>query len=178
MTALERWKEAGLVEVGLPSGFRIKLLPVTPATLVLFNLAPSIIDEVLESADKDATEEEAASDLGATALDIAFKGIRYLWDDEAQTWEHVSLTAADAHSGAFDPADIEAVMKTALAPIRAEEGQTGYDALRTFRGDAQSDAPGEDGRAVRAAPLAPRRARRSAARAGTRRGAGAAPGAG
>lgn len=177
MSALERWKEAGLVEVGLPSGFQIKVLPVTPATLVLLNLAPSIVDAVLDANAAGETEEQAGAGLGGTAMDVAFRGIRCVWDTETETWEPVSLTAADAATGAFNPDDVEAIMDAVLGRLNVE-GQAGYDDLRTFRRDATGDAPGQDGGAVRAAPVVPRRARRSAARAGAGRGAGAPAGAG
>lgn len=173
MTALERWKAAGLVEVPLPSGFRIKVVPVTPATLVLLDLAPTIVDEVLDARTAGVPDEEAAAKVGNSALDVAVRAVRYLWDDETKTWEPVSLTVADLVAGGFLPDDVEALMDAALSRLAGEEAAVTEDDLRGFRDESTGDGDREDGGAVRPTPLEPRRARRSAARTGARRGAGA-----
>jgi hypothetical protein len=168
-TALDRWAAAGLVEVTLPSGFRVRILPVTPSALVMFGLAPSIVGDVLGMADAPAPEIEAR--LGQTALDIALRAVKDVWDDEAGEWMPVTLTAAVVARGAFPPEDLDRIMETSLAPLEAAgEGPVSLDDLRTFRDERPGHGPGTDGGTLGEPTQLPRRTRRAAARTGARRG--------
>lgn len=169
MTALDRWAAAGLVEVTLPSGFRVRILPVTPSALVLFGLAPSLVGEVVGMADAPPAEVETR--LGQTALDIALRAVKDLWDEETGSWMPVTLTSAVVSRGAFPTEDLDRIMETALARLEiAGEGSVSLDDLRPFRYHGPSADSGADGRTLGEPTKLPRRARRSAARAGARRG--------
>lgn len=132
MGVKERWAEAGLTEIPLPSGFRVRLRSLTPIDLVTRGIFPNdLVNEVRasgSSASLEADPELSARLLKAMRTAVA-DSIRDVWDDEANRWEPVTVTEAELDAGTFDPRDVAALMDLLTERASAREIAAAADAL-------------------------------------------------
>lgn len=205
MTARERWVAAGYEEVVLPSGFKVRGVRPTSRDLLLANLLPGELSarvmaaEGKKGTDTPLTPEERAATIQAQRIEAA-AFVRQVWDEESGAWEPGTFTADDLNAAGMDPRDVDALEDIVLfrrtpdqitastlaaqgeitdeeaATVAREEAGDTVDGQAAFRDDGGRDDAGEDSRAVRPAPVRPRRPPARSARPGP--GAGAAAGAG
>lgn len=173
---LRAWQEAGLVEVDLPSGFRVRIRPVSPSQLITGGLLPYELIGALVAAEDQGTKPSAEV-IGMATLaylgkehELAAHSVRDILGPDG--WERIEVTAAAFVDGTFPPDDVEAITDAAMARIRTVAESEGVETsdLATFRDERSGDVDRPDGGEVRAAPVVARRDRRTADRAAARRG--------
>jgi hypothetical protein len=173
---LRAWQEAGLVEVDLPSGFRVRIRPVSPSQLITGGLLPYELIGALVAAE-DQGAKPSAEVIGMATLaylgkehELAAHSVRDIWNGDA--WERIEIPVTAFVDGTFPPDDVELITETAMSRIRMQAEQEGVDTsdLGTFPDQRPGDVDRPDGGEVRPTPLDARRDRRAAARPAARRG--------
>ena len=181
-SALDRWKTAGLVEVQLPSGFKVRGVLPTVEMLLLRGSVPGTLTEIAlrfatTGVNLTDSDTETASKFMLFAREMAAGFVRDVWNDETSEWEPVTITAAD-FDGTFDQLDIDALEDLALrqksaAQISERIGGPGPIAAWTdFRGEVVGAGVGVDGSEVRVSPEQPSGHRGPGGGVRARRGAG------
>lgn len=167
MTAADRWRSAGSVDVTLPSGFRVRGAIPPADEIIRRGVAPRAARAAalaVEAGGSDAGGADADQDATAKFLDtlrmLAARFVRAVWDDEDETWEPIILTAEDFDRDEFDRRDVEALIQivsyqrspdqiTAASLGRPLEEAGPAEAWAGFRDDAGGDGDSQDGGAVR-----------------------------
>lgn len=169
-TALERWRNAGLKEVVLPSGHKVRgVLPTVEALAVHGGLPAELSAIALQFASPAGVQlTDVASDeftrFMKFAREMAALFVRDLWDGENNKWEPVTLTAADFANGYFDPGDIDVLETIALRqgtpkepspvtawaefpqiPAGADDRPGGGEVRDAAIGDVKDQRPGSSG---------------------------------
>jgi hypothetical protein len=92
---LRAWQEAGLVEVDLPSGFRVRIRPVSPSQLITGGLLPYELIGALVAAE-DQGAKPSAEVIGMATLaylgkehELAARAVRDIWNGDA--WERIEI---------------------------------------------------------------------------------------
>lgn len=165
--AFDAWATAGLVEVTLPSGFRIRGVVPARDEILRRGVAPRAARHAVLQLEQPGdpagdADPDATSLFLATLRDMAAAFVRDVWDAASQEWIGVPrMTGEDLDRHAFDPRDIEALERIVTfaatpeqvtaesggaRPIAEEAGPA--QAWAEFRDDAGGDRGGADGGAV------------------------------
>lgn len=162
-SAVERWKTSGRKEVTLPSGWRVRGVMPSVESLVVRGLLPTDLQTV---ALKYATSGVQITDLASEAFrdftkfarEMAAAFVREVWDDEAQAWEPVSMSASDLSE--IDPGDVDALEQIVLRQKTVDqitsgdtEGAGPVADKAGFPGESAGPDPGQDGGEVRESPV-------------------------
>jgi hypothetical protein len=151
---LSSWQTAGLVEVGLPSGYRVRgVLPMLH-TLTRADLLPTHLLEVaLKGADPkwlaEADKDEGRAKRTREYMDVLIASFpREVQAPGTDEWEPVSLTPADFAT--MDQADIDALedLVFRLRTPEQVEANIAPEDPAPFRDERQHAAAGEDGEDV------------------------------
>jgi hypothetical protein len=112
VTAGARWASAGLVELTLPSGFRVRGVLPAPSEVIRRKIVPGQLRAAVFAMSgkklSELTEDEEAVLVDARRHQAA-AFLREIYDEQRKKWEPLTVTVDDLASGAYPPADIEAL---------------------------------------------------------------------
>lgn len=174
---LAAWQEVGLVEVPLPSGFRVRVRPATAARLMAADLLGYELLGIV-AVEHGGELAKAPPEVQGRAYDkfetnahvVAATAVRDIWTGAA--WERITIAPEAFLDGTYDRDDVDAITQVALSRLTSAEESEGVATsdLATFRDDGSGVVDRPDGGEVRPEPVKglPRAARPVARGAGRR----------
>jgi hypothetical protein len=164
---LDEWREDGLAELTLPSGRHVRVRPGSLMELAVAGLLPAPLMAVVlggESMAHDDVDSSRGLDLLRSTQELAAGAVEAV-QGRSGVWVPVSVDVPTFLG--LPSADRAEITRVAIGEQFAEVAAS----LTTFRDEPTGDGAGDDGGAVRTAPVVAPRPNRAARRAGPRPGA-------